>query len=79
MSYDIVTKGHDGRLRVESEPGSGATFIIELPISRRPMPVYVCDEKIAMMSMATAAVGSCLFSHASGIFRGKTELSVLCA
>ncbi len=33
MSYDIITKGHGGNLKVESEPGKGTEFIIELPIS----------------------------------------------
>lgn len=31
MSYDIVTKGHQGKLLVESEEGKGTTFIISLP------------------------------------------------
>jgi C4-dicarboxylate-specific signal transduction histidine kinase len=31
MSFDIVTKGHDGEIRVEETEGGGATFIIELP------------------------------------------------
>jgi two-component system NtrC family sensor kinase len=32
MSYDIITKGHDGKLTVGSEPGKGSSFIIELPM-----------------------------------------------
>jgi signal transduction histidine kinase len=32
MSYDIVTKGHNGSLEVESVEGQGASFIITLPI-----------------------------------------------
>ena len=32
LSYDIITKGHQGNLRVESQEGQGTTFIIELPI-----------------------------------------------
>ncbi|GAB3942189.1 hypothetical protein GCM10028805_06420 [Spirosoma harenae] len=31
LSYDIITKGHGGMLRVESQAGEGATFAIELP------------------------------------------------
>ncbi|MVM35635.1 histidine kinase [Spirosoma sp. HMF4905] len=31
LSYDIVTKGHGGTLRVESQAGEGSTFVIELP------------------------------------------------
>jgi signal transduction histidine kinase len=31
MSFDIIKKGHKGDIRVESEEGQGATFIIELP------------------------------------------------
>ncbi len=31
VSYFIVTRGHGGRMWVESEPGSGAKFIVELP------------------------------------------------
>jgi CheY-like chemotaxis protein len=31
IAYGIINK-HNGKLRVESEPGSGATFIIELPV-----------------------------------------------
>ncbi len=31
MSHDIVVLGHGGALRVESEPGDGATFIVALP------------------------------------------------
>jgi signal transduction histidine kinase len=33
LSYDIITKGHGGELRVETEEGEGATFIIELPFT----------------------------------------------
>ena len=31
MSYDIITKGHGGDLRVRSEKGKGTTFTITLP------------------------------------------------
>ncbi len=31
VSYFIVTKGHGGDMRVESEPGRGTRFIIDLP------------------------------------------------
>ncbi len=33
MSYDIVTKGHDGALKVETEQNKGTTFIIQIPIT----------------------------------------------
>ena len=33
LSYDIVTKGHGGELKVESEEGVGTEFIIYLPLS----------------------------------------------
>jgi PAS domain S-box-containing protein len=33
VSYFIVTKGHGGDMRVESEPGRGTRFIIDLPAS----------------------------------------------
>jgi signal transduction histidine kinase len=32
MSYEIVTKGHGGELKVENNPGGGATFTIILPV-----------------------------------------------
>ncbi|MBK8699200.1 MAG: two-component sensor histidine kinase [Saprospiraceae bacterium] len=32
MSYDIVTKGHNGELKVDSKEGEGTKFIIILPI-----------------------------------------------
>lgn len=32
MSYEIVTKGHGGELKAETQNGEGATFIISLPI-----------------------------------------------
>jgi signal transduction histidine kinase/ketosteroid isomerase-like protein len=32
MSYDIVTKGHNGNLRFETETGKGTQFIIQLPL-----------------------------------------------
>jgi signal transduction histidine kinase len=31
LSYDIITKGHGGELKVETKNGEGATFIIHLP------------------------------------------------
>ncbi len=31
LSYDIVTKGHSGELKVETTEGKGSTFIIKLP------------------------------------------------
>jgi signal transduction histidine kinase len=32
LSYDIVVKGHGGSIQVISVEGSGAEFIIQLPI-----------------------------------------------
>lgn len=32
LSYDIITKGHGGRLRVNSTEGLGSEFIIQLPL-----------------------------------------------
>ncbi|MGK4568975.1 sensor histidine kinase [Flavobacterium sp. 3HN19-14] len=32
LSYDIVTKGHGGQLKVEKHDTNGTTFIIEIPI-----------------------------------------------
>ena len=32
MSYDIVTKGHNGELKVETKEGQGAEFFINLPV-----------------------------------------------
>lgn len=32
MSYEIITKGHGGELKVENTPGEGATFTIVLPV-----------------------------------------------
>ena len=33
VSYFIVTRGHAGKMWVESSPGMGATFVIELPLA----------------------------------------------
>jgi PAS domain S-box-containing protein len=33
VSYFIITNGHGGKMRVESSPGNGSVFIIELPIA----------------------------------------------
>jgi signal transduction histidine kinase len=32
MSYDIITKGHGGELKVESKEGQGTTFTIVIPV-----------------------------------------------
>jgi two-component system NtrC family sensor kinase len=33
LSYDIITKGHGGELRVETKEGQGSEFIIQIPIT----------------------------------------------
>jgi signal transduction histidine kinase len=33
VSYFIVTRSHKGRMRVESAPGEGTRFIVELPVT----------------------------------------------
>jgi two-component system NtrC family sensor kinase len=33
LSYDIITKGHNGTIKVETVEGKGADFIIQLPVS----------------------------------------------
>ena len=35
VSYFIVTKGHEGKMRVESSPGKGTMFTIDLPTEAR--------------------------------------------
>ena len=35
MSYDIITKGHGGSLKVVTENGKGTEFIIELPLTHK--------------------------------------------
>ncbi|MHC1713366.1 MAG: PAS domain S-box protein [Solidesulfovibrio sp.] len=35
VSYFIITTNHGGSIRVESEPGKGARFIIDLPLGER--------------------------------------------
>jgi len=32
LSHDIITKGHGGTMKVESQEGEFAEFIIELPV-----------------------------------------------
>jgi signal transduction histidine kinase len=32
MSYDIVTKGHGGEIKVETKEGEGSDFIIQIPV-----------------------------------------------
>jgi len=34
LSYDIITKGHDGNLKVDTVEGTGTTFTIQLPNDR---------------------------------------------
>jgi signal transduction histidine kinase len=35
MSYEIVTKGHNGELKVTSKEGEGTTFTIVLPVMKK--------------------------------------------
>jgi len=32
LSYDIITKGHGGTLKVETMEGEGTKFVIQLPL-----------------------------------------------
>lgn len=32
LSYDIITKGHGGALKVESKEGEGSQFVVQLPV-----------------------------------------------
>ena len=36
ISYDIIVTKHGGKLAVDSGPGAGTTFVIELPVSGPP-------------------------------------------
>ncbi|AII54094.1 hypothetical protein N008_19170 [Hymenobacter sp. APR13] len=38
VSYDIITRGHGGSLRVESVEGEYTEFIIQLPVEAKPLP-----------------------------------------
>jgi signal transduction histidine kinase len=33
LSYDIITKGHGGELKMETKEGEGTLFIIQLPVT----------------------------------------------
>ncbi|MDQ3846408.1 MAG: two-component sensor histidine kinase, partial [Bacteroidota bacterium] len=32
LSYDIITKGHSGEIKMQTKEGEGAEFIVHLPI-----------------------------------------------
>ncbi len=32
LAYDIITKGHGGKISVESKEGEGSEFVISLPL-----------------------------------------------
>src|SRR4030095_5434478 len=34
LSYDIITKGHGGQLKVETKEGQGSEFIIQIPTNQ---------------------------------------------
>ena len=34
LSYDIITKGHNGELKVETMQGEYAKFIVQLPVNK---------------------------------------------
>lgn len=36
LSYDIITKGHGGKLQVDSQEGEYTEFIIQLPLNKTP-------------------------------------------
>lgn len=46
VSYFIITENHDGQMKVQSTPGQGSTFIVELPLHRAEEDVLgtVSDE-----------------------------------
>ena len=33
LSYDIVVKGHGGKISVESKEGEGSEFVVTLPVN----------------------------------------------
>ena len=33
LSYDIIVKGHGGKINIESKEGEGSEFIIDLPLT----------------------------------------------
>jgi len=44
ISCDIVTRQHNGRLEVKSEPGQGTTFSVHLPLQTQPVAGEGDDE-----------------------------------
>jgi len=38
VSYFIITKGHEGRMTVESHPGEGSVFRVDLPVDGAAVP-----------------------------------------
>jgi CheY-like chemotaxis protein len=53
IAYGII-EDHGGRIRAESRPGKGATFIVDLPVVQGPEQQPVVEEKEA----APSAVGA---------------------
>ena len=39
VSYDVITRGHGGSLRVESVEGEYTEFIMQLPVEAKPLPI----------------------------------------
>jgi len=52
ISYGIIDD-HGGRIRVESRPGKGATFVVELPIGQGPeLPAAESEKEIAAATIS---------------------------